>query len=155
MPECWNPLAEVCDNQHIKTLKYHACLTRVYGASCIVTCIFTHTHCKLCIPSVIRTKTCTYKFVASFTEYSDWKCRPAEQSSDEFISMAQLISSTFDTSQMQILKNFDTNLFLTQMLSFGVLFRQDESMDPTSLTTKMGQPSQSHRNATQRWSMNF
>ena len=64
--------------------------------------------------------------------------------------MAQLISSTFDTSQMQILKNFDTNLFLTQMLSFGVLFRQDESMDPTSLTTKMGQPSQSHRNATQR-----
>ena len=67
-----------------------------------------------------------------------------------FICMAQLMSRTFDTGQLQILINFTIVPFITQKLHFGVLFGPEESLDPTSLRMKMDKPSQSHHNITQR-----
>ena len=65
-----------------------------------------------------------------------------------FICMAQLISRTFDTGQLQILTNITNAHFMSQKLSFGVLFGPEESLDPTSLRMKTDNPSQSHLNVT-------
>ena len=72
-----------------------------------------------------------------------------------FICMAQLISRTFDTGQLQILTNFINAPLMTQKLPYGALFGPEESLDPTSLRMKTEKPLQSHHNVTQRWSMNF
>jgi len=64
--------------------------------------------------------------------------------------MAQLISRSFDTGQLQILVDFVSALLMTQKLPYGVLFGPEESLDPTSLRVKTEKPSQSHRNFTQR-----
>ena len=72
-----------------------------------------------------------------------------------FICMAQLISRTFDTGKLQILTNFINAPLMTQKLPCGALFGPEESLDPTYLRMKPVKPLQSHRNVTQRWSMNF
>jgi hypothetical protein len=54
-----------------------------------------------------------------------------------FICVAQLISQTIDTAQLQILMNFTSVPFMTQKLLFGVLYGPEESLDPTSLRMKM------------------
>ena len=46
--------------------------------------------------------------------------------------MAQLISRTFDTGQLQILTNFINAPLMTQKLLYGALFGPEESLDPTS-----------------------
>jgi len=51
--------------------------------------------------------------------------------------MAQLISRTLDTGQLQILMNFTSVPFMTKTLLFGVLYGLEESLDPTSLRMKM------------------
>jgi len=48
-PERWLPSAAVPGDMQVITLKREAFLTGVFGASCIVAWIFTHTNCKLCI----------------------------------------------------------------------------------------------------------
>jgi len=72
-----------------------------------------------------------------------------------FICMAQLISITFGTGQLQILMNFINTPHMIQKLPYGALFGPEESLDPASLRMKTEKLPQSHHNLTQRWSMNF
>ena len=159
LPERWRLSAAVQGDLQVNTLKCEACLTGVFSTSCIVTCIFIHTNCKLCSLWMIRTKRYTYNLVIIFRE-NLLKIQTCWTTfwwvmTQIFICMAQLISRTVDTGQMRIVTNFTNILFMIQNLLFGVLFGPEESMDPTSLRMKMGKPSQSHHNVTQRWSMNF
>ena len=55
----------------------------------------------------------------------------------------------------QILTNFINAPLMIRKLQYGALFGPEESLDPTSWRMKTEKPSQSHRNVTQRWSMNF
>jgi len=55
--------------------------------------------------------------------------------------MAQLISRTFDTGQLQILKNFINAPLMTQKLPYDALFGPEESLNPTSLRMKTEKPS--------------
>jgi hypothetical protein len=67
-----------------------------------------------------------------------------------FIGMAQLISRTFDSGLLQILMKITNAPFMSQKLSFGVLFGPEQSLDPTSLRMKTDKPSHSHLNVTRR-----
>jgi hypothetical protein len=60
LPKCWRPSSAVRGDQQVSTLKCHECLTGVFGASCIVTRIFPHTNCKLCILWLIGTQRYAY-----------------------------------------------------------------------------------------------
>ena len=108
---------------------------------------------------VIGTERCACNFVVSLWKY--WlKIQTCRTNfwwvmRHIFICMAQLKSRTFDTGQLQILTNFINAPLMTQKLPHGVLFGPEESLDLTSLRIKTEKPSQSHRNVTQRWSMNF
>ena len=64
-----------------------------------------------------------------------------------FVCMAQLISRTSDTGQLQIRTNFTSAPFMTHKLLFGVLFGPEESLDTRM---KTDEPSQSLRNVTHR-----
>jgi hypothetical protein len=70
------------------------------------------------------------KFQTCWTTFS-WTMRHI------FICVAQLISQTIDTAQLQILMNFASVPFMTQNLLCGVLYGPEESLDPTTLRMKM------------------
>ena len=148
-------ISTVRGNLQVSTLKCQACLTEVFGASCLVIWIFTHTNCKLCIFLMIGTKRYVYKYVLSFGEY--WLKILTCQTTfwwvmrQIFICMAQLISRTFDTCQLKILTNFIIVPFMTQKVLFSVLFGPVESLDPTSLRMKTYKLSQSYHNNRERW----
>ena len=89
------------------------------------------------------------QFVGILTENPDLPNKLLMSDEAYFICIAQLISRTFDTGQLQILTNFINAPLMTQKLLYGALFGPEESLDPTSLRMKTEKPSQSHWNITQ------
>jgi len=137
LPECWCLSAADRGDLRANMLKCEACLTGMFSTSWTVTCIFTHTKCKLCSLWMIRTKRHAYNLVVILREY--WlkiqTCRTTFWwvMRQIFICMSKLICRTFNIGQIQILINFTNMPFMTKNLLFGVLFGPQESMDPTSL----------------------